>query len=66
MTKENLENENVRLNLSLSKEFFELLQKKSHNDYVQVGTWVKSYLMKNLIQGDKMEEKRSVTQNENN
>jgi hypothetical protein len=66
MTKENLVNENVRLNLSLSKEFFGLLKQKSQHDYVQVGTWVKSYLMKNLIQGDKREEKRGLTKNGNN
>lgn len=66
MSNQKLENDTVRLNLSLSKEFFELLQQKSQHDYVQVGTWVKSYLMKNLLEGDKMEEKRGLTKNENN
>ena len=66
MKNQKLENDTVRLNLSLSKEFFELLQQKSQYDYVQVGTWVKSYLMKNLIEGDKMEEKGGLTKNGNN
>jgi hypothetical protein len=67
MTNQKLENDIVRLNLSLSQEFYELLKQKSQQDYVQVGTWTKSYLMKNLIiEGDKMEENRGVIQNENN
>lgn len=64
MKKVNSTGDNVRLNLSLSQEFYELLKQKSKNDYVQVGTWVKSYLMKNLLQGDKDE--KCLTQNGNN
>lgn len=64
MTQEKLTNETVRLNLSLSKEFYDLLQQNAKNEYVQVGTWTKSYLMKNLLEGDK--EEKCLTQNGNN
>ena len=36
----------VKMNLSLEREFFELLQEKAKKDYVRVATWVKQYLMK--------------------
>ena len=40
----------VKMNLSLEREFFELLQEKAKKDYVRVATWVKQYLMKNLLE----------------
>jgi hypothetical protein len=54
---------NVRLNLTLSEEFFNQLKKHADQEYVLIGTWVKSYLMKNLAKGDK--EEKMINQNEN-
>jgi hypothetical protein len=41
---------NVKMNLSLERDFFELLQEKANNDYVKVATWTKQYLKKNLLE----------------
>lgn len=40
----------VKMNLSLDKEFYELLQDKAEKDYVRVATWTKQYLMRNLLE----------------
>jgi len=53
---------NVKMNLTLSQEFYDLLQQNASEDYVKVATWTKQFLMKNL-KGDKLGEK-SLTQNE--
>lgn len=54
--------QNVKMNLTLSKEFYQVLKLNATADYMKVATWTKQFLMKNL-QGDK-EEKKCVTKNE--
>ena len=39
----------VKMNISLERDFYKLLQDKADKDYVRVATWVKQYLMKNLL-----------------
>ena len=39
----------VKMNLSIDKDFYELLQEKAQKDYVRVSTWVKQYLKKGLL-----------------
>ena len=53
---------NVKMNLSLERDFYELLQEKAKNDYVKVATWTKQYLMKCLLEKNNSESK-SLTQN---
>lgn len=53
---------NVKMNLTLSKEFYQVLQDNAKSDYVKVATWTKQFLMKNL-NGDKAA-KKCVTKNE--
>ena len=53
----------VKMNLSLEREFFELLQEKAKQDYVRVATWVKQYMMKNLIEKKNSHDK-CLTKNE--
>jgi hypothetical protein len=55
---------NVKMNISLERDFYELLQEKAKNDYVKVATWTKQYLMKGLLEKNNSESK-SLTQNEN-
>jgi len=47
----------VKMNLSLEREFYELLQEKAKKDYVRVATWVKQYLMKNLLEKNNSDDK---------
>ena len=54
--------QNVKMNLTLPEEFYQVLKEKAQNDYVKVATWTKQFLMKNL-HGDKLE-KKCVTSNE--
>jgi len=54
---------NVKMNLTLPQEFYQVLKENAQNDYVKVATWTKQFLMKNLQQGDKIE-KKCVTSNE--
>ena len=42
--------QNVKMNLSLEKDFYELLQEKAKRDYVKTATWTKQYLMKKLLE----------------
>ncbi|MBN1184808.1 MAG: hypothetical protein JXB49_21155 [Bacteroidales bacterium] len=42
--------QNVKMNLSLEKDFYELLQEKAKKDYVRTATWTKQYLMKKLLE----------------
>ena len=53
---------NVKMNLTLPEEFYQVLKKNAQNDYVKVATWTKQFLMKNL-EGDKLE-KKCLTSNE--
>jgi len=41
---------NVKMNLSLEKDFYELLQENAKRDYVKTATWTKQYLMKKLLE----------------
>lgn len=49
--------QNVKMNLSLQRDFYEFLQEKAKNDYVKVATWTKQYLMKNLLEKNNSESK---------
>lgn len=44
----------VKMNISLERDFYQLLQDKADKDYVRVATWVKQYLMKNLLENNTM------------
>ena len=44
-----IKNPKVKMNLSIDKDFFELLQKKAQDEYVCVATWTRQYLMKCLL-----------------
>ena len=65
MKKPNVEIDTVRLNLVLSKEFYGLLKQNANNEYLRIGTWTKTFLMKNLLAGDNKLEK-CITENERN
>ena len=53
---------NVKMNLTISPEFYKVLQENAKRDYVKVATCTKQFLMKNL-NGDKLE-KKCLTINE--
>jgi len=57
-----LKKQTVKMNLSLEKDFYDLLQMKAKNDYVKVATWTKQYLMKCLLEKNNSESK-CLTQN---
>ena len=42
------ENKNVKMNLTLSREFYVLLKNESAKDFMKVSTWVKQLLMKSM------------------
>ena len=48
---------NVKMNLSLEEEFYELLQDKAKQDYVKVATWTKQFLMKSLLEKNNSDSK---------
>jgi len=54
----------VKMNISLDRDFFELLQENARKDYVRVATWVKQYLMKNLLEKNN-DDSKCLTQNGN-
>ena len=54
----------VKMNLSLERDFYELLQDRAEKDYVKVATWTKQFLMKNLLEKNNNDSKL-LTQNEN-
>lgn len=51
----------VKLNLTLEKDFYELLQAHAKEDYVRTATWVKQFLKKNLLKNN--DEVKCLTQN---
>jgi NAD-dependent SIR2 family protein deacetylase len=57
--------QNVKMNLSLERDFYELLQQRAKNDYVKVATWTKQYLMKGLLEKNNSDSK-CITQNGTN
>lgn len=46
---EKSEMDNVKMNLTLPKGFYELLQYESRRDFMKTATWVKRFLMKHLL-----------------
>ncbi len=54
---------NVKMNLSLEKGFYELLQNRAKQDYVKVATWTKQYLMKCLLEKNNSDESKCLTNN---
>ena len=63
--KEKFKEANTKINLSVPPEFAELLTVKAHNDYMPLATWVKSYLMKNLLKTGDNETEKSMNLNGN-
>jgi hypothetical protein len=57
--------QNVKMNLSLERDFYELLQDKAKNDYVKVATWTKQFLKKSLLEKNNSDSK-CLTQNGTN
>jgi hypothetical protein len=57
---------NVKMNLSLDSDFYELLQQRAKNDYVKVATWTKQYLMKGLLEKNNSDSNKCLTQNGTN
>ncbi len=47
----------VKINLSLEREFYELLKAHAKKDYVKVATWTKQFLMKNLLEKNNSDSK---------
>jgi hypothetical protein len=58
--------QNVKMNLSLEKDFYELLQEKAKKDYVKVATWTKQYLKKGLLEKNNSDSNKCLTQNGTN
>ena len=55
--------ENVkRVNLTLEKEFYELWKENANQEFIPIGTYVKQYLMKNLLPNNTYS--KCLTQNE--
>ena len=54
----------VKMNLSLDKDFYELLQENAKKNYVKVATWTKQYLMKCLLEKNN-DDSNCLTQNGN-
>lgn len=52
---------NVKMNLSLEKAFYELLQSRAKQDYVKVATWTKQYLMKCLLEKNNSDDSKCLT-----
>ncbi len=50
-----MKEKNVKMNLTLNKEFYEKLKNESARDYMKVSTWVKQQMMK-VVYGNKREE----------
>jgi len=47
----------VKMNLSIDKDFYGLLQENARKDYMRVSTWVKQFLMKSLLEKNNSESK---------
>ncbi len=39
----------VKMNLTLDRDFYDLLKEKATQDYMKVATWTKRFLIKNLL-----------------
>ena len=42
--------QNVKLNLTLDRSFYQVLQRRAKQDYVKTATWAKQYLMRHLLE----------------
>jgi len=49
--------QNVKMNLSIDKDFYDLLKARAEKDYVKVATWTKQFLMKNLLEKNNSDSK---------
>jgi hypothetical protein len=58
--------QNVKMNLSLERDFYELLQERAKNDYVKVATWTKQYLKKGLLEKNNSDDSKCLTKNGTN
>jgi hypothetical protein len=47
----------IKMNLTLTQDFYQLLKENAGTDYMKVATWTKQFLMKSLIDRHKPEEK---------
>lgn len=56
------ENKNVKMNLTLSQEFYQRLKNESAHDFMKVSTWVKQQLMRVVYN----KKDNSMNENENN
>ena len=54
----------VKMNLSLEKDFYVLLQEKARADYMRVSTWTKQLLMRSVLEKNN-DESNCLTQNGN-
>lgn len=61
-TKQNTTGQSVKMNLTLSRDFYEILKKHARNDYAKPATWTKIYLMKTLL--DNKPDFNLLTENE--
>lgn len=57
------EEANVKMNLTVPKEFADLLTIKAHNDYLKTSTWVKRFLMKHILPEADKQDSTSLNQN---
>jgi predicted DNA-binding ribbon-helix-helix protein len=39
---------NIKMNLTLKREFFEVLKQQAERDHLKVSTWVKQFLVKRM------------------
>ena len=49
----NRDQKHVKMNLSVDKEFFDLLQEHADDEFMKVSTWTKWFLKKNLLENNK-------------
>ncbi len=62
----NTKKQTIKMNLSLEKDFYGLLQKRAREDYVKVSTWTKQFLMRNLLDRDNGKTSNGVTKDDGN
>lgn len=59
---QNSTDESVKMNLTLSKMFYNVLKEHAQKDYAKPATWTKQFLMKNLMNNKR--DLKSKKQNE--
>ena len=55
----------VKMNLSLDRDFYDLLKANADRDYVRVATWTKQFLMKNLLEKNNSDSKCVTNKRDN-